>query len=457
MNGPRAICLELDDSQDASIAEFQPALERLCRNGLDLTAARDLALVADLGLFTVLATESGGLGFSLTAYAKLLATVAEQHSHLATCMAAVNQLWLLPGERPDFSLGRLDYWAEPWDTPPAAAAVPGGNCRTLLVPTAINRLFLPLATAESERCVAIFTNVTAARLLATRHSGDTRYYYLQLATDRHRPMALLPLNQTHCSRLCFKQALDYMAIVYGQLRRAHRLSLCFTENRILFRRKLCDFQSIRVRHADNHASLALLAGLLWAMFELDARHQYDGQEAVLLATFRRLARQLLSDLIQLFGGTGFMEESAVPAIYRRVLELDTAYDRAAAWFSADRPGDPAQYFQAIRAAVLSRSRAAAPAWDAVTALNTRFQQAMAHIENRSAADGPLLNRADEWMITYYLPTLIVLNRIAADFDGRPAPATTSRLLCDYLLCRMETLLASYEAGRAEDGLPEDPS
>ena len=322
------------------------------------------------------------------------------------------------------------------------------ECVTELAPALIDRLVVPLPVKGRAGRFLVLSGVAdevhTVQTHVAKTGGKPARYRLRVKLTGNRYAGPLVLDNADVCRLRFKRALDYMAIAYGQLARAHRLSLSFTEHRILFRRKLCDFQGIRTSHAENEACLSLLLELLLVLFHLDATRSYDGQETVfvLVKVFHRIAVRLLGELMQLFGGTAYMEESSMPEIYDRLFLLGDVYDRGEAILGFDQCTE----LDCLPSLVLeSLLRLPSDSWNCsdCRTLDARLALAAERINNSlcTVAACRTADTATEWTIVNCLATLIVLNQSAIGAGSDESGAFP--VLRRYLVLRLSNMLAPY--------------
>jgi alkylation response protein AidB-like acyl-CoA dehydrogenase len=312
-----------DTSQDDVIALLEASVEVFLRREPDLFESGSAWRVCrEFGLFSLLGSAPDSLGFSLTAYARLLVSVSRMNGQLAFAVAQANQARLLSesGGGPDEDRFEAAVLARPgW-----GAGTTTGAClrfESAIPPAALDTQWIALPSG-GDGCLP--SAISAPRVEDLRLNpltqGSARYSFV------FRPESLgwaalgaaVAVAARH--RLAAKQFLDEMAISQGQLWRGYELALSFCDERYIFNRRLTEFQNVRAKLADIYAHLRVLSSVI-AVACVSGQTHRAGRLELLAAIHRRLALRVATELMQAFGGTAFMEDSGMPEIYSNVVRL----------------------------------------------------------------------------------------------------------------------------------------
>ena len=291
---------------DADIlSEFREAIQRAVPRGASLD--RELAERAHaLGLYALADHDVGSKEQARELYALVLAELAGHHGPLARLVAAHSRARLLfptlaAGSAPAAVARRVESLRV------TGSAVSGSVLAD--APPAALRLLL-VASPGGWLAVDLGANPRAAS-----DEGPAS------GTGLHR----VRLDQASASlagepaldALADSDVLGAMALAVGRLTAGHALALRFAQERELFRRRLISVPAVQAWIAAQAAALARLTDTLREL-ALGRRQEAPGE---LWAAFAREALEVASAMSQLMGGTGLMEESLMPAVYREVIAL----------------------------------------------------------------------------------------------------------------------------------------
>lgn len=310
-----------DTSQDDVIGSLEASVAAFLRREPDaFESGSAWRACREFGLFSLLGSAPDSLGFSLTAYARLLVSLSRMNGQLAFAVAQANQARLLSagGGGPDEGGFAAAVVAQP--------AARAGNARagfcfeSAIPPAALDTLWIVLP-AGGDACLPC--EVSARRIDDLRLSplarGSARYGFLFRPASSDRAPVGADLAEASGQCLAAKQLLDGMAITQGQLWRGYELALRFCDERLIFNRRLAEFQNVRTRLADIYSRLRVLSAVI--SVACSSGHTHGGHPEVLAAIHRRVALRAAADLMQAFGGTAFMEDSGMPEIYSNVARL----------------------------------------------------------------------------------------------------------------------------------------
>lgn len=113
-----------------------------------------------------------------------------------------------------------------------------------------------------------------------------------------------------------KAVVDGMAVLAGRLTAAVDRAEGFAGERILFRRRLAEVPAVRDALERARAAVARAHAAL-----AQTAHAAGAPDPAAWAAFAAVALETASAMVQLMGGTGLMEESGMPALYREVLSV----------------------------------------------------------------------------------------------------------------------------------------
>ena len=119
--------------------------------------------------------------------------------------------------------------------------------------------------------------------------------------------------------LAVMERISTMAIILGQLDLAADLMAEFISIRVIFNRKMVEFELIRTRSDRiKEDILRLEALLLWTCQDDIAGKPMEAHVAYTAFSSRALAT--IGEIVHLFGGTGLMADSGIPGVYTSILE-----------------------------------------------------------------------------------------------------------------------------------------
>ncbi len=319
-----------DTSQDDAIALLEASIAAFLRREADPFGSGSAWIACrEFGLFSLLGSAPDSLGFSLSAYARLLASISRLSGRLAFAVAQTNQARLLAAGGGRAAEGALEAVAldslsrGPGNDPHALrfeSALPPGAPDVLWVGRT------PNGHADLPRAISS-TCIDELRLMPLVQGSAL--YVFTVHPESLEKAERIDLDEAARQGLAVKQVLDTMAISHGQLWRGFELVLAFCDERLVFNRRLVQFQNIRAVLASTYARLRALSAVISAAcanLQVDAVDRLE----VLAAIHRRASLRLAGDLMQAFGGTAFMEDSGMPEIYSNVIKLSIGSE----WFAA---------------------------------------------------------------------------------------------------------------------------
>ncbi len=119
--------------------------------------------------------------------------------------------------------------------------------------------------------------------------------------------------------LAVMERISTMAIILGQLDLAVTLMAEFISIRVIFNRKMVEFELIRTRRDHIKEDILRLEALLfWTCQDDTAAAPLEAHVAY--AAFSSQALATIGEIVHLFGGTGLMADSGIPGVYTSILE-----------------------------------------------------------------------------------------------------------------------------------------
>lgn len=179
------------------------------------------------------------------------------------------------------------------------------RCDQALVPTCDSQTFLHLRDIHFQAC------------------QETGYRRIEKRYDISGQEQLVTVKPCTQARLHHKRALDLVFQLCGHLWRGIRAAKAFAAERVLFKRPLAQFPLTQARFLDMELRIAQLQVIAW-----DLCHHSDGERddlKWLTGWSARTAQKLAGDLMQLYGGSGYMMESGMPDTFMWVLALIERY------------------------------------------------------------------------------------------------------------------------------------
>jgi alkylation response protein AidB-like acyl-CoA dehydrogenase len=114
------------------------------------------------------------------------------------------------------------------------------------------------------------------------------------------------------------------AMGLGLAQGAYDLAFAYAREREQFGRPIAAFQAVRFKLADMATEIEAARGLVYRAAWLKDRGRTFAREAAMAKLYTgELARRCANESLQIHGGYGFMEESAISRLYRdqKVLEI----------------------------------------------------------------------------------------------------------------------------------------
>jgi hypothetical protein len=194
--------------------------------------------------------------------------------------------------------------------PALALAPPDDDAATSLVEV-VRRAVDPRGPVDEGRAAELGLFALAGEL--SLPGPELAFYASVLYGIARHHGGLAHLVSAHHESSPLKDLVDTVAIAAGRLAFAADLAGAFVEERILFRRRLSEVPAVREALARHRAVAARLRDAARAIALGNRGYSWAALVAGALAAAAGLA--------QLMGGTGLMEESRMPGVFRDVVAL----------------------------------------------------------------------------------------------------------------------------------------
>lgn len=306
---------ELDGSGEDILVLLRPELKKLCSRCSGLPTEAQLEQCAELGLFGLLGdTGHGHPGLAPYVYALVVRLLSEQRVDIAQWVTGANlanrlteNLGKASGDRPYFYRPRRAYGTAGCQAANAPSPVSGLKYFAGEVfqkeDAELSDTFLLIPRGTSD-------NVAAGASGASGCEPDMG----------ERPVALrVGLQSAH--EMLVTERIGTMATIIGQMDRAVLLMEDFISNRVIFNRRMIEFELIRTRREQTKVMLAQLEALLVWICQNRRAEAPRAEVDVAFGAFAAIAVSTIGEIVHTFGGSGLMKESGIPGIYESTLHL----------------------------------------------------------------------------------------------------------------------------------------